>query len=166
MASPGSTSTNRSLRWTLEQGERLVVTLDGDIDENAGLFDLTPVLAGSVVLDLGGIRRINSAGVREWVNFIRDSDPRTDHLALSNCSPAIVMQMNMIANFRGNAEITSFYAPLVCPACDREQDERIDVTPEIVRDLPDRIPDFTCTKCQTVLELDDIPERYFAFLKR
>jgi len=166
MAFPGSTSTSRSLRWTLEQGDPLLVTLVGDIAEDAGLFDLIPALGGSVVLDLGGIRRINSAGVREWVNFIRDTHPRTDHLALSNCSPAIVMQMNMISNFRGNAEVTSFYAPLVCPACDREQDELIEATPDIVNNLPDRIPDFTCTQCQTVLELDDIPERYFAFLKR
>lgn len=143
-----------------------MVTLVGDIDENSGLFDLTPVLTGTVVLDLGGIRRINSAGVREWVNFIRDSDPRTDHLALSNCSPAIVMQMNMIANFRGNAEVTSFYAPLVCPACDHEQDELIQTTPEIVSGLPHRIGDFTCAECQSGLELDDIPERYFSFLKR
>jgi len=159
-------STTRSLRWSVEQGDQLVVTLQGDIDENAGLFDLMPLLAGRVVLDLGGIKRINSAGVREWVNFIRDADPLTDHLVLARCSPAIVMQMNMIANFRGDAEVASFYAPMVCPACDREQDEFIEVTPEIVSDLPDRIPDFACAECHTVMELDDIPERYFAFLTR
>ena len=164
MMSPDSNS--RSLRWSVEQGDCLVVTLEGDMDENSGLFDLMPVLAGKVVLDLCGVKRINSAGVREWVNFIRDADPRTDHLALANCSPAIVMQMNMIANFRGNAEVTSFYAPLVCPACDREQDELIEATPEIISGLPDNIPAFTCGECRTVLELDDIPERYFAFLKR
>jgi len=161
-----SSSANRSLRWSVDPGDPLVVILEGDIDENAGLFDLMPALAGKVVLDLAGINRINSAGVREWVNFIRDADPRTDHLLLINCSPAIVMQMNMIANFRGNAEVASFFAPLVCPACDREQDEMIEATPEMVRGLPDHFPDFTCAKCQTVLELDDIPERYFAFLKR
>lgn len=166
MTSPGPTSSGRSLRWSVEQGDRLVVSIEGDMDENAGLLELMPMLAGTVVLDLSGIRRINSAGVREWVNFIRDADPRTDHLSLANCSPAIVMQMNMIANFRGNADVTSFYAPLVCPACDREQDELIEATPEIVAGLPDHIPDFTCAECQTVLELDDIPERYFAFLKR
>ncbi len=161
-----TTTSNRSLRWSVEQGDRLLVTLEGDIDENAGLFDLMPVLTGSVVLDLAGVNRINSAGVREWVNFIRDADPHTDHLALAKCSPAIVMQMNMIANFRGNAEVLSFFAPLVCPACDREQDEMIEASPEIVSGLPDHIPDFTCADCGTVLELDDIPERYFAFLKR
>jgi anti-anti-sigma regulatory factor len=149
-----------------QHADRLFVTLEGDLDENADLLVLQPVLVGRVVLDLGGVRRINSAGVREWVNFIRDVEPRTEHLALANCSPAIVMQMNMIANFRGSAEVLSFYAPLVCPVCDREQDELIEVTPEIVAGLPDHIPDFNCAECATVLELDDIPERYFAFLKR
>ncbi len=166
MAPAGQSAAGRSLRWTVEQGEQLTVILEGDIDENAGLFDLMPVLNGQVVLDLAGIHRINSAGVREWVNFIRDIEPRIEQLSLAKCSPAIVMQMNMIANFRGSARVTSFFAPLVCPACDREQDEFIEATPEIVADLPERIPDFACAECNTVLELDDIPERYFAFLKR
>ncbi|MCG8511733.1 MAG: four-carbon acid sugar kinase family protein, partial [Rhodospirillales bacterium] len=35
-----------------------------------------------VHFDLGQVRRINSAGVREWVNFIRDAEPLTDRMTL------------------------------------------------------------------------------------
>ena len=164
---PADSPPHRSLAWTVErQADPLTVALAGDLDENAGLYDLQPTLTGRVVLDLGGVRRINSAGVREWVNFIRDVEQTTTHLALARCSPAIVMQMNMIANFRGSAEVLSFYAPLVCPACEREEDGLVEATPEVLVGLPHRLPTFACPECRTPLELDDIPERYFAFLKR
>ena len=160
------TSDQRSLKWTGEQSsDVLKITFMGDMDENANLHELHPILAGKVNFDLEGVRRINSAGVREWVNFIRDAGGLTDHLTLVNCSPPIVMQMNMIANFRGTAEVSSLFVPMVCPECDREQDELIELVPEIMALLPAELPRFICRQCGAVLELDDIPERYFAFLK-
>ena len=156
----------KALKWSVElSGDVLTVHLNGDIDENADLYDLHPQLRGKVVLDLGGVRRINSAGVREWVNFIHEAEPLTDGISLLKCSPAIVMQMNMISNFRGTANVSSFFAPLVCPACHIERDELIELTPELAAALPGELPEFKCPKCGALLELDDIPERYFAFLK-
>ncbi len=167
MAVPGpSGPVSRPLKWASEQdGAVQVLRLSGDMDENANLFEIKAAVSGRVRIDLGEVRRINSAGVRDWVNFIRELEVVTDHLTLFNCSPAIVMQMNMIANFRGHADVTSIFAPLACPQCDHEQDGRIELSSEIVDALPETIPEFHCDECGALLELDDIPERYFAFLK-
>ncbi len=163
---PSSAAPSPSLKWTCEQqGDELHLRLEGDLDENANLLQIKAVLSGRVRIDLGQIRRINSAGVREWVNFIREVEQQTDHVVLADCSPAIVMQMNMISNFRGNAEVASIYAPLACPRCDHEQDGRIVLTDEVVGALPEHLPEFTCDECGEALELDDIAERYFAFLR-
>lgn len=167
MADPGLTSpASRSLRWSGDrEGDVLLVSLNGDIDENANLFELKALLSGDVRLDLGGVHHINSAGVRDWVNFIREAGELTSRITLVNCSPAIVMQMNMIANFRGGAAVESIFAPFACPSCDHEQDGLILITETLKAGLPEQVPHFTCDACGAELELDDIPERYFAFLR-
>ena len=166
---PGSTPTGiaRALLWSVDRRAQTVcLTLQGDIDENASLGELLPTLEGELRIDLAGIRRINSAGIREWVNFVREAKTLTHRITLSRCSTAMVMQMNMIANFRGEAEVESIYAPYACPRCDREEDILIPIRPELPSRLPARLPSAICPACGEALELDDIPERYFAFLKR
>ena len=166
MSDVASPTGGSALKWTCDQdGDEMHLRLEGDIDENANLFEIKSVVSGRVRIDLGQVRRINSAGVRDWVNFIRELEPITESLALVDCSPAIVMQMNMIANFRGTAEVRSIYAPFACPACDHEQDGRIELTDAVVAALPDDLPTFQCDECGETLELDDIPERYFGFLR-
>ena len=140
------------------------VQIAGDIDENANLLERLDGLAGAVHIDLGGVRRINSAGVREWVNFLRELEARAVSVTLSRCSAPIVMQMNMISNFRGAARVASLFAPMVCPSCDREDDLLVSLTPEVLAGLPDQLPAARCPDCGADMELDDIPERYFAFL--
>ncbi len=94
------------------RGMELVITLGGDIDENASFVELAPRLRGHVVFDLSGVRRINSCGVREWVTFHRDLVPASvTSLEFRACSPQVVAQLNSIANFRGRASVRSFIEP-------------------------------------------------------
>jgi DNA-directed RNA polymerase subunit RPC12/RpoP len=156
-----------SLRWNAEiEDGALHVRLSGDIDENANLGGLYPMLAGHVVFHLGDVRRINSAGVREWVTFIRQAGSLTRSLTLRECSPALVMQMNMIYNFRGAARVASFYAPYVCPACEREAERLIELAGPPAALSLSQVPEFRCEACGHVLEFDDLPERYLAFTAR
>ena len=152
------------LEWSFEQLEdRVRVVLKGEIDENARLGELARRLDGKVVLDLAGVRRINSAGVREWVNFIRDL-PQVTEISLARCSPTITNQLNMIFNFRGKATVESFYAPYVCEECDLEVDILINVEEHFSDRDPTKAPSFTCERCGAELTFDDIPERYFSFI--
>src|SRR6266542_412969 len=102
-----------SWRVTRRDGERLYVELRGEIDENADFSELRHSLRGEVELMLEGITRINSCGVREWVNFVR-SLTQVRSLVFSRCSPPVVLQLNNIFNFRGRARVISFMAPYVC----------------------------------------------------
>ena len=137
----------------------------GEIDENADFIDLRRRLRGAVAFQLGEVRRINSCGVREWVNFVRDL-PHVTELSFSHCSPAIVTQLNMIYNFRGRAKIRSFYAPYVCDACGREEEQLIDVPTQLSGSGPvaPTLPSFACPACHAPMEFDDLPERYLSFL--
>jgi hypothetical protein len=160
-----------ALSWRIkERSGHTLVEFFGEIDENADFAELRRRLHGDLVFHLAEVRRINSCGVREWVNFVRElGTPGGDvtELVFTHCSPAIVTQLNMIYNFRGQAKVRSFLAPYVCQGCDREEDKLLDVQSHFAGSAPARArrpPEFTCEKCGGAMEFDDLPERYLSFL--
>jgi ABC-type transporter Mla MlaB component len=151
------------LNWQVARKEgNTTVVFSGDLDETVDFAELRRGLSGAVVFDLGDIRRIDSAGVREWISFMREL-PAVEPLVFTRCSPSFVTQLNLIFNFHGHAKIESFLAPYVCMSCDREEEKLLDVS-----DFPDghgeTMPDFACTKCKQPMEFDDLPSRYTFFL--
>lgn len=153
-----------ALSWRIkERPGFMIVEFCGEIDENADFNDLRRRLKGSVVFHLEEVRRINSCGVREWVNFVRDLPGVTD-LTFTHCSPAIVTQLNMIYNFRGDAGVRSFYAPYVCESCNTEEEKLLDVETQFPDGKVEMVPVFECERCHQMMEFDDLPERYLSFL--
>jgi hypothetical protein len=164
-----------ALSWRIkERPGHTLVEFFGEIDENADFTELRRRLRGNLVFNLAEVRRINSCGVREWVNFVRElgqppagGEGAITELVFTHCSPAIVTQLNMIYNFRGQAKVRSFLAPYVCQGCDREEDKLLDVQSHFAGPGPARLrrpPEFTCEKCGGTMEFDDLPERYLSFL--
>jgi hypothetical protein len=148
------------LTWRIEEGDGVTrVALAGEIDEHADFAPLRELLRGDVELELAGIRRINSCGVREWVNFVRDL-PRASSLTFRACSTAFVTQLNMIFNFRGPARIVSFHAPYVCDVCGHDDELLVEVGAGGKVELPAPL----CPTCGDVMQFDDLPERYLSFL--
>jgi hypothetical protein len=154
-----------TLSWRIkEQADFTMVELKGELNESADLDRLRRRLKGHVILHLGSVRRINSGGVREWVNFIRDLTYAAD-VTLSHCSPAIVTQLNMIYNFRGSAKVRSFLAPYTCSRCDREEEMLIDPSQHFPTGRFDHMPDFNCNACGGTMEFDEVADRYLGFLR-
>jgi hypothetical protein len=153
-----------ALSWRIRERPGFTsVEFVGEVDENADFSELKRRLKGNVVFHLAEVRRINSCGVREWVNFVRDL-PHVGELVFTHCSPAIITQLNMIFNFRGPAKVRSFLAPYVCERCSREEEKLLDVAQHFPNHDVRRVPDFACDKCGARMEFDDIPERYLSFL--
>lgn len=149
-----------SLAWRIDlAGEVTEVSFAGEIDEHADFGPLRERLHGAVAFRLGEVRRINSCGVREWVNFVRDL-PGVSSLVFAGCSTAFVTQLNMIYNFRGRARIHSFYAPYVCDGCGHDDDILVEVDAGGQATLPTP----RCPRCGEPMQFDDLPERYLSFL--
>jgi hypothetical protein len=164
MASTKPQTDSVALSWRIKERPGFTtVEFFGEIDENADFSELKRRLKGSVVFHLADVRRINSCGVREWVNFVRDMSGVTD-LTFTHCSPAIVTQLNMIYNFRGAAKVRSFYAPYICEACNNEEEKLLDVQSQFPGGDIGQVPDFRCESCNQLMEFDDLPERYLSFL--
>jgi ABC-type transporter Mla MlaB component len=162
---PPITASGSPLTWKLEsRAGGTLAHLAGEINENADLIELRRQLRGDVELDLEGVTRVNSCGVREWVNFVRALDGHVDGLQFARCSPTVVLQLNTIFNFRGRARVVSFLAPYVCEVCHVDEYRLL----VVAEHFPDRahphVPAFRCGRCGGVMIFDELPERYLSFL--
>ena len=150
------------LNWkiTARGADRTVVLLYGEITEAASFGELTQ-LHGRVVFDLAGVRRINSFGVRELLNFF-DHLARSCQLEGERCSTAVVTQLNMLPEFTRRLRVRSILCPLECPHCLHEQEIAVEMSASGLRPT---LPSTSCDRCHTAMQLAEPAERYFAFLE-
>ncbi len=136
-------------------------TLSGDITEESNFSAITDLKPSKVTLNLSEITRINSTGVREWINFVSALQKAGTRIVLEQCSVAIVQQLNMISNFRGGGQVTSVYSPYFCESCEAEHTRLLTLAPG---KKPDLNEPFNCPTCQSLMEFDDLPETYLSFM--
>lgn len=136
--------------------------LKGIIDEDADLLSTFSKLRGPTILDLEGIEMINSAGVRAWTNAVAKVSSQAQ-LLLEKCSPRIVEQLNYVSTFLGPCRVISFYAPYFCSKCKKEAALLLNTEEVRKKDVP-KPPHQKCSQCKGMMEFDDVPAEYFAFL--
>lgn len=154
----------KSMSFRVEglDGDGRALRLVGVIDENADLSFFSR-LRGHVQVCMRGVRRINSFGVRSWIDAIRKVPDGTS-LEFVECPPPVIDQMNMVAGFLGRAgTVSSFYAPMVCETCDLEEDRLFQVAE--CRQKGGKLPIAKCPRCGEPMEVDDLEEQYLLFVK-
>ena len=140
------------------------VKIGGIIDEDNELGPLADRIGtGMAIIDLSDVERINSCGVRDWVNWLGKAEKGGARVVLVQCSPAIVAQINLVNNFSGNGVVKNFFAPYFCPNCDREKVLLVE-TRDVVGQQPFRAPTCRCDECDGPMDFDDMEESYFAFI--
>jgi len=154
------------------EGENLIWTFEGVIDEEAKLPGLPSQPVKSVYLQLQAVKSINSVGIREWLNWIKPMAERF-RIVLVNAPKALVLQMNMVEGFvPKGALVHSFYVPYFCESCDREENVLFTVGQEITAAAGSYIVKFDpkvaglCEKGDCQMEMDASESKYFQFLKR
>ena len=133
------------------------ITLDGPVTE---LADFTPLtrLRGPLRLDLAGIDRINSIGVRSWILFVKQAEAMGLSLTFERVSPAMVLQISMISNFMGaKSRVRSLLVPYLCNSCHYEHLQLVEVTPGVALAVPPRM---ACPKCGAAMHLDELEAMY------
>ena len=151
-------------RMTIDaQADALV--LGGAIDEAAVLHELLGRAAnGRLTLDLANVTFINSLGVRDWIRFQAAAQKTNIAVTLRRVAEVLVHQLNMIIATRGNATVSSFFAPYACDACGREDSLLIDAIANGAGLSRLEPPQMTCPECGAPMAFNDFPERYFSFL--
>jgi anti-anti-sigma regulatory factor len=156
-------SETRGRMTITETGDALV--LAGAIDETAALHEL-PARArnGKLVLDLAQVTFINSLGVRDWIRMQAAAQQHGIAVELRRVAEPLVHQLNMIIATRGNAHVTSFFAPYACDACGREDSLLIDAVANAAGLARLEPPAMVCPECHARMAFNDFPERYFSFV--
>lgn len=153
------------LRWTVQARDKgcVVAVLEGDITEHAR-FDMR-LVGERVVLDLAGVRRINSEGLRQFLNFLSEL-VRASAVAAERCSSSFVMQLNMLPELSSRLTVRSVFVPFECPRCLHEQEILIDAPAGEEGAPPQRptLPRMECKRCGTPMVCAEPEDRYFAFL--
>lgn len=148
--------------WRISQEgpDKTRVEVEGAISEETDFRPLMGALAPVVVVDLGGVSHINSCGIREWLDFVRQAEAGGTHLVLERCAPLVVAQLNMISNFMGNhGEVRSVLGPYACDDCGHEHLELIALDQSDVE-----VPDVdSCPKCGAPMEFEELEELYLQF---
>jgi eukaryotic-like serine/threonine-protein kinase len=139
--------------------------VSGVIDETFDADDLVAGATGVMVIDLDGVQRITSFGIRAWINALKRL--RTDYYCLINCQPSMVSQLNLVTGFAAKGEVVSFHAPYFCPECDDSTSVFLDLRQaehrQAVASL--ELPEVTCPSCGSQCEFDDLVEAYFQYFR-
>ena len=150
------------LTWKMErEGGSSRAVLSGEFSEDADFASLLAMATNPLELDLAGIERVTSCGVREWLIFMKAAEKQGRRIVLERCSPVIVQQANMISNFLGACEVRSVQLPYFCDSCRKER--------TLLRELGGKPPEppektATCPDCGGQMEFDDLAGTYFEFL--
>ena len=149
-------------QWeVVQETECTRIVLKGDITEATHFDALLALMVGRVDFDLSQVRYMNSLGVREWVEFLRKAN--TQGYEFHACSPPFVLQASMVEGVLGRGTVTSFFAPYHCEECDHQEDKLLQSAAILAANH--QPPTFACADCDGLMLLDDIPERYLAFLR-
>ena len=141
----------------------------GTIDES---FDgkklASTVECEALVLDTGGVKKISSFGIREWVDFVGAAAARAKQTVLIECSPKVVDQLNMVTNFAGSGagtgRVFSFYAPFRCDYCDSEHRVLLDVAKDFESIKTMKLAERPCPACREAMYFDDDGSTYFSYV--
>jgi len=149
----------------LSEGDVTCLRLMGTIDEQFDAPGLAQTIACRfLILDLGGVDRISSFGIRQWIDFVQQIAPRLAGLYYVECSPKVVDQFNMVANFGGAGYIVSFYAPYRCETCDQERRHLFRSDEETPVWRAGQAPVLTCPTCTNKEDFDENPAMYFNYV--
>ncbi len=149
----------------VSDGQVTCLRLAGTIDEQfEGKRLAGTVKGGTLVLDLGEVRKISSFGCREWVDFVGEAGERVGELLLVECAPKVIDQLNMVLNFAGKGRVYSFYAPYRCDYCDVERRVLLQVDRDLDAIKALKPPEQPCESCGNPSYFDEDPASYFSFV--
>jgi CheY-like chemotaxis protein len=146
-------------------GRHVTVSLYGDFTEMTDFSTLSQRLQRVDDIDflMHEVRYISSAGVRAWCDFLAKLKGKS--YSFRHCSMAFVSQAAMVPMSVGDGVVVSLEAPYRCETCDRDDLRLLERGALLVEDSHVVPPVLNCSTCGSTLEFDDVPDRYFAFLR-
>jgi anti-anti-sigma regulatory factor len=155
------------LEYTMTQipGAKLIALM-GMINEDADFVfqQIQPEIKDEkkIVFNFSQIKSINSLGVRAWVSFLRSIEDNKE-IIFSECTPDVIMQINMIPSFLGKAKVESFFVNYICDICSKGEKKLLFTKDITSKSIP---PPPVCGAEDCGIQTEELEEEYFVFLTR
>jgi serine/threonine protein kinase len=147
----------------IDGGGTTLLRLRGTIDADFPASEIIAAAGTNLVLDLSGVERITSFGVREWTRAL--DQIQASWVGFTHCRPIIVVQFNSVVHFGKRGQIISMTLPYVCDSCGAECEDLIDLRDRFDVVEADDPPTMKCPKCGEQASFDDMPDSYFSFVR-
>jgi DNA-directed RNA polymerase subunit RPC12/RpoP/anti-anti-sigma regulatory factor len=144
-------------------GTALKAKISGVIDENTNFGAQIGTNFTELSVDCQAVSRINSMGVKYWINYFTSLTGKGMKVDLLNCPPPVVDQMSLVDTFHSNCHVVSVMVPYECVHCKKEF-VTVMKTSDLKKSDDLTLPELKCTSCQGKAVFSDIEEEYFAFL--
>lgn len=130
----------------------------GDIDESV---DFSALPDEPVELDLSGVKRINSTGIRKWVRW---KDQRTTAITLREIPCSVVVELSLVPAMARGLAVRSVMAPYYDPQTDTPMEILIDS--DMLQQIKNEraVPKLTAPESGVELEFEEDENNYFGFL--
>ncbi|HUS67997.1 MAG TPA: PilZ domain-containing protein [Kofleriaceae bacterium] len=150
---------------TSELGGGVLVTAQGDFTEAVNFAALAERLAPEqqIVFDMARVRYVSSAGVKAWCDLVAMLGGKK--YVFRHISLAFASQASMVPMVLGEGTVLSAEAPYHCPTCQRDELRLLETKSLFIEEGNVTPPVLRCIGCGGELEFDDVPNRYFAYLR-
>lgn len=153
----------RLTQWEIiDETNRTRVVMKGHITEATSFASLLDIVVGRVDFDMSQVRYINSLGVARWCEFL-EAAPLQGY-EFHTCSVPFMLQASRVTGMLGSGTISSLFAPYLCAACGHGEERLLHSAALLA--AGGSAPVFRCEACGGELMMDELPERYFSFLKK
>ncbi|OFZ17718.1 MAG: hypothetical protein A2Z20_00370 [Bdellovibrionales bacterium RBG_16_40_8] len=149
-----------------------IVFMRGTIDESVNFKIIKPKNEAQLILDLKGINRLNSLGLRNWVQWMRFLNPHAG-IVLRNCPNVVVHQINILDGFLPeHSIIESIEIPYTCDGCGHQTTYLAVRGRDYFEATADKAEQVSlplqrkCVSCGDQAEADIMVAKHFRFLRR
>lgn len=140
------------------------VVVTGVIDEDVDFNQFSLAGAKGVQMSLGGVKSINSCGIREWIRWVGSAG--TAPVVYSECPKIIVDQINMVQGFLpANGKVASFYVPFYSDDSGEDKSVLFSHGKEFSESGLGTLPEVKDSAGKP-MEMDVVEAKYFKFLKK
>jgi len=140
------------------------LALAGTFDETNGLNEQSlPENCTWCLVDMAAVKRWNSTGVRDWMQWLQKHTKLGVVFVLVDVSVSTVAQLNLTGRFQNLTSVYSICLPYFCEACNLEH-STVMLVSELQSQERRSAPVLSCSACSENLEFDDIEEAFFHFV--
>ena len=132
-------------------GRVTFVRLAGDLDGAFPRDKLAEGLEGTVIIDVGGVSRIEPAGAAEWRSFMHQVEPVVEAVHLIGVSPPFLEKLGRKDDLGDKGSVLSLVLPYSCAMCATTTGQIVDVEQhhDVLRFAS--APELKCAQCKAPL---------------